>query len=289
MPDNMLAISPSANTELSTGLLGVENYLRRAAQANVDAAGPGFTEPEKHAMVVVEELKLVNGMDLAAVLLRGKLLREIENGSLWTIHPGGYTTLQDLARQQGISIAELSQVRSLCNIVFPYIEGTLHMSVPELWETIGRSNFCDMIGMMRGIITNEPTGSASVTASINRAMDDTAATALAAGQNLTDPEMRAQTVTNLLNAGGQMTNAELRNHVRPTRTLAIEPTIIDVSGEQYFITKITPDQRTMINRKMSGYMEEPLFFSLPTNPRARQVEASRIAILRTLNSLTDGS
>jgi len=287
-PTQLAVIAASPNTELSTGLLGVENYLRRAAEANVDAAGSDFTTAERHAMVVVEELKLVNGMDLAGILLRGKLLREIEAGSLWTFHPGQFTTLQEMARAQGISIAELSQVRSLCNIIFPYIENTLHMSVPTLWEEIGRSNFCDMIGIMRGIITGEPTGSASVTASINHAMEDTAATARAAGQTFTDPELRAQTVHNLLEVGGQMTNAELRNHVRPTRTAAIEPTIIEVDGHQYMIAEISADQRTMLNRKLSGYMEEPLFFQLPADRRARQREAARIAILRTLSSLTDG-
>ncbi|MGD0004994.1 MAG: hypothetical protein ABSE06_12285 [Anaerolineaceae bacterium] len=287
---NQLAIiTPSQNAQLSTGLLGIENYLRSAAEANVQAAGDDFTDAEKHAMVVVEELKLVNGMDLAAILLRGKLLQEIEAGSLWTFHPGGYTTLQELARQQGISIAELSQVRSLCNIIFPYIENTLHMSVPALWEEIGRSNFCDMIGIFRGIITGEPTGSASVTAAINRALDDTAATARAAGQTFTEDELHATTISNLLTAGGQMTNAELRNHVRPTRTPAIEPTIIQVDGHQILIAEVSPDQRTMLNRKLSGYMEEPLFFQLPDDPRARQREAARIAQLRNIMRWVEGN
>ena len=161
-----------------------------------------------------------------------------------------------MARAQGISIAELSQVRSLCNIIFPYIENTLHMSVPALWEEIGRSNFCDMIGMMRGIITGEPTGSASVTASI---------------------------------AGGQMTNAELRQHVRPTRTAPIEPTIISMDGHQYIIAEISADQRTMLNRKLSGYMEEPIFYQLPDDARARQREAARIAVLRNMVRLVEGN
>jgi len=290
MPDNQLAsIAPSQNSQLSTGLLGIENYLRLAAEANVDAAGPGFTDAEKHAMVVVEELKLVNGMDLAAVLLRGKLLKEIEDNSLWTFHPGQYSTLQDMARQQGISITELSQIRSLVNVVFPFVENELHMSVPALWEEIGKSNFCDMISILRGIITGEATGSASVTAAINRTLNDTAATASAAGQTLNDTELRATAVSNLLTAGGQMTNAELRNHVRPDRTPAVNPTIIEVGGHQFMIMEVTPDQRTMINRKMRGYMEEPLFFELPDDPRARQREAARIAILRNINSWTDGS
>jgi hypothetical protein len=289
MPDHQsLAIRPSQNSDLSSGLLGIENYLRRAAEANVAAAGDDFTEAEKHAMLVVEELKLVNGMDLAAVLLRGKLLQEIEDNSLWTVHPGQYTTLQEMARQQGISLTELSQIRILYNIIFPYIEGTLHLSVPALWEEIGKSNFCDIVPILRGIITGEATGSAAVSAAVNRTLDDTAATARSAGEELGDDELRATAVHNLLTAGGQMTNAELRNHIRPTRTPAIEPTIVEVDGHQILITELTPDQRTMIARKLGGYMEQPLFFQLPADPRARQREAARIAQLRNILRWVEG-
>lgn len=54
---------------------------------NVALLGEEFTEAEKEAMVTIEELKLINGMDLAAVLLRGKILRRIEEKKHVVISP----------------------------------------------------------------------------------------------------------------------------------------------------------------------------------------------------------
>ena len=75
---------PSSSLSLSNSLLGIESALEAAARANVEAAGDGFLDAEKEAMTVIEELRLINSMDLAAVLLRGKLLKRIEETSMWS-------------------------------------------------------------------------------------------------------------------------------------------------------------------------------------------------------------
>ena len=62
-------------------------------------------------MVATEKLRLVNGMDLAAIMLRGKILKDIEDQALHTVHPNHYDTLTALAEEQGISISELSDIR----------------------------------------------------------------------------------------------------------------------------------------------------------------------------------
>ena len=55
------SIIPSSSSQLSTALLGIENSLLRAAEANVAQMGEGFTDAEREAMTTIEELKLING------------------------------------------------------------------------------------------------------------------------------------------------------------------------------------------------------------------------------------
>ncbi len=96
MPNEQTSIinyQPAANLELSRSLVGIEEGIRRAAQANLEtvlAADGGYSETEREAMLVIEELKQVNGLDLAAVLLRAKFLTVIETRNLIANHPGGY-------------------------------------------------------------------------------------------------------------------------------------------------------------------------------------------------------
>lgn len=125
------SIIPSSSMQLSTALLGIENSLLRAAEANVALMGDDFTDAEREAMTTIEELKLINGMDLAAVLLRGKLLQRIEERGMWSYHPARYGSLQEMARDQGISVSNLSNIRDLNLVIFPWM-AQQGMSIPEI-------------------------------------------------------------------------------------------------------------------------------------------------------------
>lgn len=104
MPANEVTVyHPSQNTQLSTAFMGLRQQLHAAAEANVALAGDGFTAAEKEAMIAVEELKLINGVDLAALLLRYDKIRDIRDRALWTSHPEGFATLEQMARSCGIS------------------------------------------------------------------------------------------------------------------------------------------------------------------------------------------
>jgi len=208
----------------------------------------GYSEAEKEAMIVVEELRLVNGLDLAAVLLRVKFVRLIQQRNMVANHPGGYQSLQELARAQGISMTELSHDLDLVGVIFPYIQDTLGIPVAQLWEQMGRSNFKELIPVVKSIITGEPSPTASVQQAAERILDDVAATARSAGMEMDDEGMRREAIAQLLNDGTHLTNRELRTHIRPTRTPNINASLLTVNGRKVLIADMDEDQWTMFQR-----------------------------------------
>lgn len=293
--DNALArFQPSQNNALSTSLMGIENALATAARANVITAvgdTDGYTAMEIRSMETIEQLKLVNGMDLAAMLLRGKLLRQIEDEALYTVHPNQYATLQDMAREQGISMSELSNVRDLCFVIFPYMEDVLGMNVATTFENIGKSNMRELVPVMKALITGEETRG-TVGVAVERLMNDAAATAQAQAlsegldEEIPEDEIRRQAVSNVITAGEQMTNRELRHTIRRDRTPSVDTTIINNGERRYILASMTEEQFLMFQRKMGTYME-PIVVNLPTDPGERRRQARSIQAVRDLNSLMD--
>lgn len=283
--------TPSSSLQLSTALLGIESALERAALANVALAGEGFTEAEKEAMTTIEELKLINGMDLAAVLLRGKLLRRIEERSMWSYHPARYGTLQEMAQDQGISVSNLSNIRDLNFVIFPWM--TDHgLSVPEKWEQIGMSNFRELIPVLKSIITGEQSGSASVRQSVENILTDTAATLQSAARegegDVTDEEIRDAAIEELLTAGELMRNRDLRARIRPERTPSVNmDSFLSRDGTRFILAEVTEDQWTMIQRRLGAHIDS-ITIDVPDNPRIRQSAILTRPLVRKLNSLISG-
>ena len=137
MPNNdttnaLATFQPSENRGLSNTLLGLEGQLEAAARQNLEQVLStqgtnlqAFTDLEIMAMVETEKLRLVNGMDLATVLIRGKIIKNIEDRALHTVHPNGFADLTALAKSVGISVSELSDIRTMTQIIFPWIEENL--------------------------------------------------------------------------------------------------------------------------------------------------------------------
>ena len=281
--------TPSSSLQLSTALLGIESALERAALANVALAGEGFTDAEKEAMTTIEELKLINGMDLAAVLLRGKLLRRIEERSMWSYHPARYNTLQEMAQDQGISVSNLSNIRDLNFVIFPWM--TEHgLSIPEKWEQIGMSNFRELIPVLKSIITGEASGSASVRQSVENILTDTAATLQAAGSEveITEDDIRDAAISELLTAGELLRNRDLRARIRPERTPSINmDSFLARDGSRLIIAEVTEDQWTLIQRRLGAHIDT-ITIDIPDNPRVRQSTILTRPLIRKLNSLVSG-
>ena len=135
-----------------------ESFLNDAQQVFLQELGylTGFgmhdaVEAEVQVRLVkLEQLKLIGDLSLAELLLRGKLIKEIEDDALWSIHPNRYANMQEAAKSQGIGISEYSNIRDLYNIVFPYLCDTLGMNLALVWEEIGKSNFRDLTPTLSG-------------------------------------------------------------------------------------------------------------------------------------------
>lgn len=194
-----------------------------------------------------------------------------------------------MARDQGISITELSQVRDLYRIIFPFIEEELGMSIPELWEQIGKSNFREMVPVLKVLIAGpDEHTKASVRNAYERLMDDASATLHAQGlEELDDDVIARAAMENLIEAGAVMSNRDLRQTIRPERTPSLEPTIIRSNGNRVIVMTVSDDQYTLFERRM-GSAIDPIEFNMPQDPQTRQREAARIRALRDVADLVFG-
>ena len=268
---------------MTEALTGLKLSIRNAAQANYDALGDDtYTETERMAMLKIEELRLVNGLDLAAVLLRAEYLQEIERNNLITRHPAGYTTLGEMAQDQGISLAELSQTLDLANVIFPYVVETLGIGIPQLWEEIGKSNMRELVPVLKRIITGEEARGTVEDAAVLFLEDVTATFAAADDERADDDDAVVQeAVEQLLLHGATLTNRRLRQQIRPERTPIIPVTTITDNDDVIILAAMDADQWTMFMRKM-GTSVDPLPFVAPRNIAQRQREALQIPVLRRI-------
>jgi hypothetical protein len=294
MPEDTLAIynyQPATNTAMATALASLRGTIHNAAQANLDvvlAQDDGFTATERQSMLLIEELRLVNGLDLAAVLHRAQILREIESTNAIANHPNGYSSMQEMAQDQGISTAELSQTLALANYIFPYVQEHMGIAVAQLWEQIGKSKLRELVPVLVSIITGEESTTATVRASVERILDDTAVTLRAAGQPYEDEDVRRAAVEELVENGINLTTRQLRQHIRPERTDPIEGNIVTRNGHRVVVLEIADDgQMDMLVRKMGGSLNTQTF-ALPADARLRQQTALRIPGLREIMRMLEG-
>jgi len=292
MVDNaIMEFAPARNSLLARSLVSLEDAIRAAATANLQEVleqDQGYSETEKQAMITVEALKQVNGLDLAAVLMRGKFLKEIEEHNMVTSHPGGYHSLSEMALDQGISLTELSQTRDLCFTIFPYIEEHLNITIATLWEGLGKSNIKELLPVLKQIITNDPSGTQSVQNSVEAILDDVAATARVAGQELDDAGIRRAAIDQLIDAGLHLNNRELRHRIRPDGTPNINATLLGTRDHRIMVTEMSEEQWIMLQRKM-GEKIDVMSIDLPEDPYARQIEATRVPELRALMDFLRGN
>lgn len=278
---------PASTPQLAGALVNIRGDIEAAARANLNAVlqeGGDYTETEQMAMLQIEQLRQVNGLDLAAVLLRAEYLNVIEANNLITRHPAGYANMREMARDQGISEAELSQTMDLANVVFPYAKDVLGWDIAQMWEEIGKSNMRELVPVLKGIITGEPANAQSVNNSVERILDDVAATFLAAGETEmaeNEDEVRRSAVEGLLQDGTLLTNRELRRQLRPDRTPSALVSTIEVGNDVVIAAKLTPEQWEVFMRRMGQYADPMPFFVHP-DPEQRMRDAHRIDALHLL-------
>jgi uncharacterized protein with von Willebrand factor type A (vWA) domain len=278
--------SVSNDLTLNGALTSLPRILEDAATRALSAQYRmgDFTMTEQVAMVKIQALKMVSGVDLAALYARYDLLQDIERDALFSVHPAHFDTFEEMAKQLGISMSELSNIRDLCGTIFPYIQETLQMSVPELWEEIGKSKFREMVPILKSLITGENSMSQATRDTVEQMLDNVAAGAEVSGEELTQQEMRARAVEQIIDHGRHLPNEALRRQLRPNGTPPVTPSVITVDNRKVVLMDIDEDQWNMLQRLLRDHME-PSVVALPNDRGRRQVEALRIPELRALLDL----
>jgi hypothetical protein len=252
---NAITVAPSTETGLATNLLGLESSIYAAAKRNLDTAleeqdGNMPTTLERTAIIEVEALKLVGGLDLAAILLRGKILAKIRTQNLLNIHPGHYDTQAQMAVDQGISAAELSYIQTLYDIVFPWLEEN-GMSVATIWHEIGKSKFFELTPIMSAVISGEMPGRGTTLDAVMALTADATTALTVDGVAPTEDDVRSRVMNRLIEIGSTLPVMEVRRAVRPTHTPDINATIVHQGEQFYLVAQMTEDQRVMF-RRLSG-------------------------------------
>lgn len=246
MSGSIIPFDASVWPELSTQLLSFEAALRTKAEAIVSGAGNGYTGPQLRAMVLFEELKLVGDMELAAVLVRGYVLEEIEKEGLWAEHPQGFKTLKDAAQSFGTSVSMLSDTKSLYQIIFPAVQ-SMGFSIAELWEDIGKSNFRAIIPILRAIISGDKSKGKEVMEMVDKVWEDVDA----CGPYENDAERKRAAVKHVLDAA-QLPSSEL------SKTLAkyvFNTLLLSIGGKFFLLTAMNEEEKDVLIRRFGKILD----------------------------------
>jgi hypothetical protein len=293
---------PSENLALSRTLMGLETGLEAAARQNLDhvlgTQGTNlqaFTDLEIQAMVLTEELRLVNGIDLASLLLRGKLIKDIEDRALFTVHPNGFANLTELAVSVNISVSELSDIRTLTQVIFPWITENLRdaagnpIPIAGIWDSIGKTKFRTMTPILAAMISGEPPNTESARRNYDRMLDTTAVDMRDAGEEPTPATVRDRAARQLIQTAGEETTRGLQETIRDGNpTPAITPLIVNINGQHYLISEVDEDQMVILGRKLGRHMAAPDVLDLPPDRMARQREAFRNPVMRAIYQAFEG-
>jgi hypothetical protein len=253
-----VSIAVSTNAAMSNSLMALDDQFEQAArrevQAYLERTGSAFTQTERYALVKFEKLKLISNLTLAEIMLRGRTIQEIETQGLWSAHPGQYSSMEEAASAQGISASEYSNIRDMYEIIFPYLT-TNGYNVADLWESIGKSNFRELVPILKRAITGEESRSSRVEQIFENEMNDIFATAAAAGENVTEEAARAEVVDQLVLAG-QLPVRELRQRIRPERTPSVEAYRLPYRNNRSIVMMVVDnDQEEMVSRRLTGYID----------------------------------
>jgi hypothetical protein len=253
-----VSIAVSTNAAMSNSLMALDDQFEQAArrevQAYLERTGSAFTQTERYALIKFEKLKLISNLTLAEIMLRGRTIQEIETQGLWSAHPGQYGSMEEAASAQGISASEYSNIRDLCEIIFPFLSQAGY-NIADLWETIGKSNFRELVPILKRTITDEASRSARVEAIFTNEMNDIVASAQVMGEAISDQDAREILVNQLIEAG-QLPVRELRQRIRPERIPSLEAYQLSYDGNRTILMVVADDdQSQLLQSRLRGHID----------------------------------
>lgn len=259
---NVMTVDETMNTMWASLQKTAAHNLQQAA---VDQGGvlTEFSAIELRALLYTEMLNLSKGLGFAELMVQGRIVETMERESLHSVHPGGYTTLDELAQDQGISVSELSQVRDLTQTIFPWVETHLTHSAAYMWNEVGKSKLRELVPLLKRTITGT-IARGTVETSYQAVANDIMATFLVANPGAEPPTGEALQILitdQLIDHGVTLTNANLRQTIRPDRTPSLEPVIVrrftngQADSQLYVVMQVSDDQMTMLERRLHGHWD----------------------------------
>ena len=207
-----------------------------------------YTGPEIMAMKMFEELRLIGGMDLAALVMRGSRIKQIREMNLAYVHPAKYASMEEAIETEAkISRTQQSVITNLYEHVLPYVQQKLGISPEQFWEEISPSNASDVVPHLRQLTTGEPSKSEGVRNYVDKLLEET-------GGNI---PVAVETI--LERSKG--TNKELRRELRGDGTPPVLASIYykqDSNGKiigMFMLAEVTEDQVTMMRRTFNAYLD----------------------------------
>jgi len=277
----IVEFQPAQNQDLARTFGGIRGAIETAAQANVNGlveeSGSQFANVEVEALVAVEALKQVNGLDLTAVLLRAHYIRTIQERNLLANHPAEYTSIDHMVRDNGMSPTDLFVTLDMVNVIFPFVQDELGTPVPLFWNNLGKSKIKELLPVLKAIITGEEPNRASTREAVERFVDDVTEIERTADPGVFDrietyeegdPErlileqdlhqhIRRTAAECLIEQGELAPNIrELRATLRPNPTEALDFLIVDQgNGSKVIVATVSEDQMRVLTSRMDTRAE----------------------------------
>lgn len=259
---NVMTVDETMDTMWESLQKTAANNLQLAASEQGGTL-EGFSAIELRALLYTEMLNLSKGLGFAELMVQGRIVGTMERESLHSVHPAGYTTLDELAQDQGISVSELSQVRDLTQTIFPWVTTNLSYDAAYMWNEVGKSKLRELVPLLKRTITGD-IARGTVETSYQAVVNDLLATRLVADPGEEAPEglpLQILVAEQLIEHGITMTNANLRQTIRPDRTPSLEPVIVrrfsngQAESQLYIVMQVSDDQMTMLERRLHGHWD----------------------------------
>jgi len=255
-------------------------------------------------MIAVECLRQTGSLDLVHLLMRARYLRQIQSEGLIAAHPAHYTSLNDMASQNGMVVSEISFILDFVNIIIPYVQNTLGIPVAEFFNTLGKSKIKEMMGPLKALITGDRPDAETTRVAVENLITD-ALNGMQVAPTEAEQEVMAQAnnpeateeqrqeaqqtiltharrraARELIDLAEHLPVQEMRQHLRPNGPDPIQMAVVNGSdGEQYLIAKLTPEQGAIVQRRLRNQVVVQQV-ELPPDQNSWQAALFRIGPIR---------
>lgn len=249
-------------------LVPIERYIPSLGERARDAAIrllretgslEGLSGPQQRALILVQELDVLNAVEFELNVAMGHVLVEIEDDELAGYHPSDmYRTVSDIAVEFGMAKSETSDLTTLVRVVIPYLL-EMGLNPRDVWRRIGKAKMRMIIPHIRCVAGDEAgrRPAKRIRGQVEKIQQKIVDIYREMGEDPPDDMTRA-TVEFLLDAAENFTWADLSRVISDPRgeeTVAFYFRNLGKGTLQVEPTLYSKDQVDLIRRRMGPYGE----------------------------------